>query len=431
MTGPQLAGSLFDPLAEQVVIGSLLLNPDEQVITKLQAANFSDPHLGVLYSVIASRWRKGQSLDEVPLLNDVRQRLGAELSNGATSGEQYLKALIARGKWDYADEVDIVIGYAARRKIVAASEVAAAMARSVSVPLADVLAQLDKTTDAIRSSDVSGGDISSLASSHDELLDFLKREVETPLQLRQPPVITGWQHIDIVLDGGLVNYDKFNLAAEPGTHKSAAAQQICEVNARLGRGSLICATEMRGRQLAARHISSQTGIPTRRLMSGWVQPDDLPAITGVEKSSELVLVTASKEIEQIIGDFWRAKHQLERQGHQLRLFVLDYLQKVYANKKTGSRREEINYILTRLADLSDQTGVPQIIVSAIGRSVAPGQEPYMRQVLESSMIESEASVFMLLWRNTEHDTINWKFDKMRDGSQGPRGEFQTNGAWLV
>ncbi len=410
---------LTNPEAEQTVVGALIRRPSEDTINALKPADFSTPALGVAFAEIASAYRRGETISVVALADTVgKKHQGADAN--------YFRQLAAEAPLDANAEARLVADYSIRRAVWAVGEQAQRLALN-GADIATVQAALQDVVDEARQQASMSDTLVSVWDAQQRLLSDINSESAKPYAERKLPLLTGWASWDKVLDGGMIRGDKIMIGGAPGTMKSTIIQQIAYENAKPGirRGSMLVAAEMLPEQYAARGMSAETGINARRIMSRWVNGDQLASLNKTPPEPDLVLISHTKDINQITSDFWRAKAKLERAGSDLGLLAIDYIQSVsWQGQRWSSRKEEVDAILDRLDMLSDYC--PVIIVSSINREGGIYERPSIRQAAATYKMEYMASLFFLLWADSL-GTRRWHVGKIRDGGSGPDGTIYSEG----
>lgn len=405
---------LTNPEAEQAVVGALIRRPSEDTINALKAADFSNAVLGAAFAEIAAAYRRGETISVVALADRVGQQ------------STFFRELADAAPLDASAEARLVADYSIRRAVWAVGEQAQRLAAN-GTDISVVQAVLQDVVDEARRQASTGDTLMSVWDAQRQLLAEINAESSKPFAARKLPLLTGWSGWDKILDGGMIRGDKIMIGGAPGTMKSTIIQQIANFNAApgVGRGSMLVAAEMLPEQYAARGMSAVTSVSARRIMSRWVNSDQLAALNKTPPEPDLVLISHTKDINQITADFWRAKARLEQAGSDLGLLAIDYIQSVsWPGQRWSSRKEEVDAILDRLDMLSDYC--PVVVVSSINREGNIYERPTIRQAAATYKMEYQASLFFLLWSDSM-GIRHWHVGKVRDGGQGPEGIIYTDG----
>ena len=93
------------------------------------------------------------------------------------------------------------------------------------------------------------------------------------------------------------------------------------------------------------------------------------------------------------------------QQHQVKLFVVDYLQLLHSTSaRAENRQQEIADISSGLKGLAKELDVPVIVLSQLNREPEKrerGAEPRLSDLRESGSIEQDADLVCLLYRSSK------------------------------
>ena len=248
---------VYDAMAEQSVIGSILLDPRclPEVERSLRPEDFRLEADRVLYRAALALEREGGKLDPVTILAQA-QKSGTELSR------QYVLELMeitptAANVGEYIrlvreDRLREALGETAGRILerVEGREAPAAI-------LADAGRQLDDLA--------ARGSTGTLVSPTEGLLAFYRQRDAVDDGDAKGYVCTGYMALDELLGGGMLNSGLYLLAARPGMGKTTLALNIADRVAQAD-PVLFVSLEMDTEQLSAKRISRETGIPSQKLL---------------------------------------------------------------------------------------------------------------------------------------------------------------------
>ncbi|KQC14771.1 MAG: hypothetical protein APR63_05180 [Desulfuromonas sp. SDB] len=206
---------------------------------------------------------------------------------------------------------------------------------------------------------------------------------------------------------GLQRQELIVLAARPGMGKTALALNIAmQVAVRANYPVILFSIEMSGKRLVNRILISWSRIPSSKVNKGFINQDEFQNIT------DAASVLADADI--FIDDFGaisllelRAKarrkaEDLSRQGKQLGLIIIDYLQLIrYTEQRVDNRQQEVANISMSLKALAKELNVPVLALSQLSRASEQRttRKPQLSDLRESGAIEQDADVVMFLHRD--------------------------------
>jgi replicative DNA helicase len=230
--------------------------------------------------------------------------------------------------------------------------------------------------------------------------------------------ITGYTDLDKVL-GGFRGGDLIILAARPSMGKTSFALNIAENVAGNGIPTLVFSLEMNKEQLTKRFIASAGKIDLHKmrnvLSENKIDHDLLgKMMMGADKlmNSPIALDDSpGVSISTVRGRArqWRASKEYFPPEKELPgLIVIDYLQLMHGNSKSGSREQEVSDISRNLKALAREVDVPILCLSQLNRKVEAMEDkrPLLSHLRESGSIEQDADIIMFIHRPEYFDRDN-------------------------
>lgn len=213
-------------------------------------------------------------------------------------------------------------------------------------------------------------------------------------------VQTGFEDLDRILGGGMLNCGLYVLAARPGCGKTAISLQIADNVAKQG-GVLFISLEMDSVQLTARRVSRICKIPASKLLLGGATDDEIAAASRAGHSLINVPLYLNKTLRCGVGEI----RTMARKVKNLRLVVIDYLQLIKPNMKLRSRYEQITEISGELKVLARTLGVPVLCLAQLNRGTETraDKKPMLSDLRDSGAIEQDADSVILLHRPDMYD----------------------------
>ena len=165
--------------------------------------------------------------------------------------------------------------------------------------------------------------------------------------------------------------------------------------------SAIFSLEMSGAQLAARLLSTESGIETTRLRSGNLTDAEsrkLGHALGILAETQIYIDdTPGLSVTSL-----RAKTRRLHAEVPLDLVIVDHLQLMTAGEGSGMNRvQEMSEISRQLKGLARELHVPVIALSQLSRAVEQRSPkiPILSDLRESGSIEQDADLVMFIYRD--------------------------------
>lgn len=204
-------------------------------------------------------------------------------------------------------------------------------------------------------------------------------------------VTLGWQPSDMVI-----------VAARPSMGKTAFVLSMARNMAVAQKVPVaFFSLEMSSVQLIKRLMISESGIPSDKIKSGKLSPDDWTQLDRSIKD----LLDAPMFIDDTpalsIFEF-RAKARRLVATHKVRAIVIDYLQLMTGPPDLkGMREQEVSAISRSLKAIAKELNVPIVALSQLNRSVETrtgNKRPQLSDLRESGAIEQDADLVLFIHR---------------------------------
>lgn len=233
---------------------------------------------------------------------------------------------------------------------------------------------------------------------------------------------TGFFKLDQKTDG-LQLREMAIIAARPSIGKTAIAIAIA-VNAAIKNKvpTLFISLEMSKEAIFRRAVSAVGNISMHNLKSGDLTEGDMRSMStsaGKIANSPIWFLdgSSSQSVASITANVRRAVRK-----YQVRLVIVDYLQKVKAADRAEKRTYEVAEVSGKLKDIAVQTGVAMLCLAQLNRENErdKGRIPRLTDLADSGQIERDADLVMLLDRDRKEATGDASIiiAKQRDGECG-------------
>jgi replicative DNA helicase len=224
-------------------------------------------------------------------------------------------------------------------------------------------------------------------------------------KLNIPPgyLPTGFDYMDKV-QGGIAPEDLFILAGRPGSGKTTlvsdivwnlnnTAKWMSKTGGRDadGRDEWVTNTgncpvgifslEMSSKSLARRLMFRSAQVSAGKFKQGFASADDFQKLTVASAAVSKCNITIDDEPGQTIGQIAaKARRWVRKYG--IKLFVLDYLQLVKADKKGENRNRELEDVVNTLIVLKKSLKVPWIVLAQMNRDIEKSESSRVPQLAD-------------------------------------------------
>ncbi|MDP4164482.1 MAG: replicative DNA helicase, partial [Bacillota bacterium] len=218
-------------------------------------------------------------------------------------------------------------------------------------------------------------------------------------------IATGFSELDR-MTAGFQRNDLIIVGARPSVGKTAFALNIAQnVAIKTGENVAIFSLEMGAEQLVMRILCAEGNIDAQRLRTGSLTDEDWGKLTmamgSLSNAGIYIDDTPGVRISEI-----RSKCRRLKQEHGLGMILIDYLQLIQGNGRSGeNRQQEVSEISRSLKALARELKVPVIALSQLSRGVEQRQDkrPMMSDIRESGSIEQDADIVAFLYRDDYYD----------------------------
>lgn len=385
---------------EEAVLGALMLEKEAltAVVDMLQPESFYKEAHKAIYSAILDLFSESQPIDLLTVTNQLRKNGKLEIAGGAFFITELTSKVSSAANIEF--HARIITEQAMKREMI---RISGEVQKEAFEDTTDVFELLDKMEQSLF--EISEKNIrknySDLKSIMKEAIQELEAKKGQKDGLTGVPsgftaldrVTSGWQKSDLVI-----------IAARPAMGKTAFVLSVLR-NAAVdhNRPVAIFSLEMASVQLVNRLISSEAELDSEKIKKGnladyeWEQLVHKTA--KLSKAPLFVDDTPALTILEL-----RAKCRKLKAQHDIQMIVIDYLQLMSGDSKSGgggNREQEIASISRALKKIAKELSVPVIALSQLSRAVETrggDKRPQLSDLRESGAIEQDADIVMFLYR---------------------------------
>lgn len=397
--------------AESLLIGCLIQDPSISSDTReiVSGSQFHDPDLGRVYSLLIDSYDCGSPISD-------HIRLKSELSAaglwGAVSSHDLSKwigqAFAHNAIW-HAREI---VKYWLKREVELLGSVIAAEA-GVSQDATAILDYATGKIESIRNHLIDSDESfeSALEATSEEITEACSRG--TPMG-----VPSGFSSID-EQTGGFYAGALTILAARPSVGKSALALEIAMRLAERGRAVLLVSLEMTGKDLSYRCYSRELGISIKALQNGLINATQQVDLDIAKRKMKLLPIKLMATSKATVGKV-RAKANILKAKHDIKLVIIDYLGLMDATGNRLSQYERVTAVSRELKQLAMGVQLPVLCLAQLNRDVEKNsRKPRLSDLRDSGAIEQDAdNVWFLHRESLDSPKADLIVAKQRQGQVG-------------
>ena len=381
---------------EQAVIGCILINPEcvTEVFSIVKVEHFYMPQHRAIMDAIFILESLGSRIDALTVLDKLSSSGAFENDTGknylfqcaqsvpsAANIENYCK--IVRDKFFLRSLINI------SKDIIETATEGATEAERILDNAEQRMYDIRKgkaTSGLQRLSDVISGEVypSLVNITSDNAEDF-------------KGIPTGFSKIDEITSG-LNKSDFILIGARPAMGKTSFALNIARNVGMTGKKVVFFSLEMSSEQLAARVLSTEARVPSNKLRSGDITPDEWVRLAeATERLGKCNLYfddTASTTVPAI-----KSKIKRER---DVDCIIIDYLGLMESAKKRENKVQEVTEITRALKMLAKELKIPVVCCAQLSRGPEKNgkssNRPQLSDLRDSGSIEQDADIVFLLYR---------------------------------
>ncbi|MCD7946127.1 MAG: replicative DNA helicase [Clostridiales bacterium] len=385
--------------AEQAVLGAMLIDSRciPQVIEKLRPEDFYvKQHLEV-YEAIYSMFSLSKKIDPVTVQEQMRQ--DGTYVEGTTRAFLLQLMEVTPTAANVMEYVEIVRDKSLLRRVAETAEEITGLVNEGTGTGSDVLEAAEQKIYAIRNGRAAQGLIPISAVTADVYARIGELSESDSVV---PGLSTGLTDLDRMISG-LGNSDLVLLAGRPGMGKTSLGLNILlEAGKHSGKSVVFFSLEMSREQLVMRLISSESFIPSQKLMTGQLEEEDWEKLTLACRSLNNTSILIDDNPMLSVADMNAKCRRVENLG----LVVIDYLQLMTSsggkqNYASESRQQVVSDISRALKIMAKELNVPVLCLSQLSRANEgrADKRPMLSDLRESGAIEQDADEVMFIYRD--------------------------------
>jgi replicative DNA helicase len=410
--------------AEQAVLGAIFLEPSSLTVASevLIPEDFYRAAHQKIFEVMLNLNDKGKAVDLVT----VTEELAAAKLLEDTGGVSYLSELAA--------SVPTAANIEYYAKIVEEKSLLRRLIRTATTIASDGYSREDEVESLLSEAEKSILEVAQRkkAGAFHNIKDVLVRTYDNIETIANrvgdvTGIATGFAELDR-MTAGFQRNDLIIVGARPSVGKTAFALNIAQnVATKTQENVAIFSLEMGAEQLVMRMLCAEGNINAQNLRTGSLTDEDWGKLTMAmgSLSNSGIFIDDTPGVR--VGEL-RSKCRRLKQEHGLGMILIDYLQLILGDGRSGeNRQQEVSEISRSLKALARELEVPVIALSQLSRGVEQRQDkrPMMSDIRESGSIEQDADIVAFLYRDDYYDKESENKDiieiiiaKQRNGPTG-------------
>lgn len=388
--------------AEQTVLGILLASPSQLMVSKLCSKHFAVEMNKLVFDSIVELEKENQAID-VFSVNEVFKN---------KTGRDFLPQLLSMANNFFT------VGVFGSAQNIVLENYRKSEIRKITTQL-----NADFDTDrAIQSlMDLGVIDKNYTHTLADASALAVKQAMEKVNEDGLTGLTTGLTALDDSF-GGLQSPDLYVIGARPAMGKTSFI-----INMMLANDAPVAffSTEQPMIQVGLRSVSIESGVEAVKIRKADFNDDDAGAmsraLTTLSHKNVYIHDNGLLTITELMREARRLKY-----SHDVKAIYVDYIQRI-KSPSANDRRNEVAEVVTGLKTLARELEIPVIGLAQVNRAVEQrvDKRARMGDLLESGVIEQEADVVMLLYRDEVYNPDSNKkglievlVDKNRHGGTG-------------
>jgi replicative DNA helicase len=228
-------------------------------------------------------------------------------------------------------------------------------------------------------------------------VNYLNEVYKTKAEFTGIP--SGYTDLDR-LTSGFQPSELIIIGARPGMGKTAIALSMAaNISMRQNKPAAFFSLEMSDMALMLRLLSSESGIDSHKLKTGFFAQSDFHKIfeaAGIIHDAPLFIVDTPDMTMMNI----QAMARMMRIQEKVEIIFIDYIGRISSDNKLLPRYEFISEVSRSLKGLARELNIPVVALSQLRRE-AENQKPGLADIRESGSIEQDADLVMFINRDRE------------------------------
>lgn len=391
-----------DVAAERAILGAMMESPAiiPELAAILRPEDFFNAQHGQMYSILVSRYNKGEPVDAVTM--------GGVFAGMSTPGHRsflaqiggagYLHTLIQSVPIPSSAPylANVVRQKAVRRKVAATAEEIERLAKDGEAEADELVPRAVHLINTVDTRSKSRG--VSWRDGWDRALAYMSETANSAA------ISTGFPDLERIIGKPRAG-QVIVIAGRPGSGKSVFAASIARnIAVRQGLGALYCTMEMSVEEMMLRNISAEAGVLYHHLRDNQVTDQEMDRIVLAGARLEDAPLYTLDTPRLSVVEFNAEIHRLSART-PIATAVFDYLQLGQVNPRLTSREQQIAELSRDFKLAAKELGIPIFVLAQLNRAneSRPDKRPQLSDLRESGAVEQDADVVIMVHRPSYYD----------------------------
>lgn len=389
--------------AEIAVLGAMLIDKDTipKVLDSLSKDDFYVDAHATIFETIRDMHLNNIVVDFVTLTEQLKKKNMLERVGGAGYITSLTELVSSSANIDYY--INLVKEKSIRRALIRSSAKIIEESYSNHSSAAEILNIASEEIFRLVREQYKTGGFVHIRQPVDETIKKLDKIMKKPQEVGVIP--TGFRKLDEFLAGGLQKSNFIIIAGRPGMGKTSFAMNIAAnvaITKKIPVG--ILSLEMTSTELVMRLLCSRARVDSNKLRKGILKKEQWVNLTthaGIISESPLYIDDSPDlNILELRTRTRRLAHELQSNGQQLGLVIVDYIQRMHGINPRDTRQQEIADISNAMKSLAKELEIPVIGVSQLSRKPEEkdrDKRPRLSDLRESGALEQDADVVIFIY----------------------------------
>lgn len=393
----------YNFLAERLVLGSILTNP-EAIIIVSQHLNIESFYLKahqIIYKGTLVLYGKGQKVDYITLITWLQDNKLTDYIKDLSLIADFVNQVITIGYLE--DYLALIYEKYLRRLLIDLGYGIIESGYSTEIPLEQIFSKIEQKLFLLNDQKQK-----KVFSTSAEILTQILEEIKQKLKTAKlPGLLSSFSDLDAITQG-FHNSDLIIIAGRPSMGKTAFSLTLAKnIATKFPNKIVFFSLEMTKQQLFYRLLSTETLISQTKLRSGRISREEWVQVNNaISKLSDLSLYIDDTPNITVSEMHFKIKRLKQEREQPLGAVFIDYLQLLEDIEKNDNRVQELSKITRSLKKLARELNVPIIVMSQLSRNVETriNKRPMLSDLRESGSIEQDADIVMMLYRDEYYNS---------------------------